>query len=681
MKGRMMTAAAWLGILCGATAQNTTTQNTAAQSNVFDRYDVLAYRLDLDFTRMEQQEIHGTAEIDVQTTNAGGRPLLLELRGLKVEEIGWGEKKLSFKTQGDTLIVPLHLPEAGQKATLRVRYGGKPAAPDRFGGFYFKDGLAYNLGVNIPRIPHNDGKAWFPCQDDFTDKARFSYSVRVPVGYVAVCNGTMTDSLPQDDGTVVYRWSLRDPIPTYLASIAVGPYTVWKSSVAGQKENIPVSVYSTQKDGSKTAASFKRLPRAVKILESHFGPYAWERIGYVGVAMEGGAMEHACNIAYPDRCVDGTDACELLWVHELSHAWFGNLVTCATAGDMWLNEGFARYCEGLFLEGTRGRGAFLAELNDLKHQTLTNLPRREGFLAVADVPEDKTYSGTVYDKGALVVHALRERMGDSLFFAGIRGYLQSRKFGNATTREFRDALSAFTGLELYSFFDDWVHTPGYVHFDVRASGWQETGNASLVQLDLRQSVWERPRPVRHGRVDVWFFAEDGRVEKRNYVLPQDTQRIRVMLPIKPAFVVVDPLGKCADARVQTLDTVVAPGERTYLPQGVTMEYSSPARLAVVTRHYVQPLLPPSPPGRRFARHYRTVTGAWNQVRLTLIPDEYDYALEKIAALPRPQNLFFRPEFSKKWREIPDARIYEKDGKVVISVPGAQRGDYIWTYAE
>ncbi len=653
-------------------ATTTTAQN-------FDRYDVIAYRLDLDFTRMAQEELYGTAEIDVVATDAGNRPLLLELRGLKVEEMRVGEKKQSFKVQGDTLIVPLNLPEAGQKATVAVRYGGKPAPPDRFGGFYFQDGLAYNLGVNIPRVPHNDGKAWFPCQDDFTDKAQFSFSVRVPAGYLAVCNGTLTDSIPQADGTIIYKWTLRDPIPTYLASIAVGPYTVWKSSVKGIKTNIPVSIYSRQTDVAKTAASFRRLSEAVRIFESHFGPYRWERIGYVGVAMDGGAMEHACNIAYPEKCFDGSDDCERLWVHELSHAWFGNLATCSSAGDMWLNEGFARYCEQLFIEGVRGRGAFLAEMRELKHQTLTFTPRREGFLAVAGVPDDKTYSSTVYDKGALVVHALRDRMGDSLFFEGIKRYLQRYGFGNASTREFHDALAGATGLELFSFFDDWVHSPGYVHFDARATGVQQMGKFNKINLELRQTTWEKPRPVRHVRADLWLVAEDGRVAKRQVNFLKDTLNLAMPAPGKPACIVLDPDGKLADARVQTLDTVAAAGERAYNPQGVIVGYPEPAKLSVVVRHYVRPELPPAPSGQRYAVHYRTVSGTWNQARITFAPDGFDYALEKSPDVPRPEKLFFRPDFSKKWREITDAQIYESDGKIFISVPNAQKGDYIWTY--
>lgn len=652
---------------------------TAATAQNFDRFDVLAYRLDLDFTRMAQEEIYGTAEIDVLTTEAGNRPLFLELRGLKVEEMRVGDKTLSFKAQGDTLLVPLNLPEAGQKATLTVRYGGKPAAPDRFGGFYFKDGLAYNLGVNIPRIPHNDGKAWFPCQDDFTDKANFSFTVRVPAGHVAVCNGVLVDSMPQADGAIVYRWALRDPIPTYLAAIAVGPYTVWKSMVKGQKSNVPVSIYSRQTDGAKTAASFKRLPEAVRIFESHFGPYEWERIGYVGVAMDGGAMEHACNIAYPEKCFDGSDDCEQLWVHELAHSWFGNLVTCSSAGDMWLNEGFARYCEHLFIEGVRGRGAFLAEMRDLKHQTLTATPRREGFLAVAGVPDEKTYSSTVYDKGAFVVHALRDRMGDSLFFAGVKSYLRSRKFGNASTREFRDALGGTTGLELFTFFDDWVTSPGYVHFHAHPAALQEMGKINKIRLELRQTTWEKPRPVRHTRADVWLVAEDGRVQARQIQFPKDTLSLNMPVSEKPACVVLDPEGKLADARVQTLDTVSVAGARAYTPQGVTIDFSEPAKLAVVVRHYVRPEIPPPPAGQRYAAHFRTVSGTWKQARVTFAPDGFDYALEKTQDPPRPEKLFFRPDFSKKWREITDAQIYESDGKVLISVPQAQKGDYVWTY--
>ncbi|MCS7084884.1 MAG: M1 family aminopeptidase, partial [Bacteroidia bacterium] len=404
-------------------------------------------------------------------------------------------------------------------------------------------------------------------------------------------------------------------------------------------------------------------------------------IGYVAVAMQGGAMEHACNIAYPENCIGGGDECERLWVHELAHSWFGNLTTCASAGDMWLNEGFARYCELLFAEAVEGRAAFTQALRELKHTVFTHTLRQDGPLPVAGVPDDKTYSSSVYDKGALVVHALRNRMGDSLFFAGLKAYFQAYAFGNATSRMLNETLSRATGAELHSFFDDWVFSPGHVHLSARAAGLRPTGQIHLVATQLRRTQCEKTRPVRHLKTEIWAVAEDGRMLERYATFLDDTMRINLPVPFKPVCLAFDPFDRLADARVQTLDSIIAAEERTYLPQGVTIAYQTPTKLSVVVRHYVPPDAPPPPPGQRYAANYRSVSGTWNQARVVFLPDEFDYSLQKSKSIPRPLKVFFRPDFDAQWQEASQAQILDADGKVVIVVPNARKGDYVWTYPE
>jgi hypothetical protein len=177
----------------------------------------------------------------------------------------------------------------------------------------------------------------------------------------------------------------------------------------------------------------------------------------VGVPFDGGAMEHATNIAYPQEYLDGTNRMDRLWVHELSHSWFGNLVTCASAQDMWLNEGFARYSEALFIESASGPQAFHRYMQGIQRKVLEYSTRTgEGFLALSPMPEEHTYGLTTYDKGALVAHEMRLLMGDSLYFASLRDYFRSYRMGNASHWDLKRVLERHLGRNLDAFWNSEV---------------------------------------------------------------------------------------------------------------------------------------------------------------------------------------------------------------------------------
>src|SRR5690606_25300090 len=131
---------------------------------------------------------------------------------------------------------------------------------------------------------------------------------------------------------------------------------------------------------------------------------------------------------------------ESLWAHELAHSWFGNLVTCASPAEMWLNEGFARYAETIFYEGIYGDEAAL-EYNRSTLQTAVFQVNRNGARTpVGRAPTHSVYSSTVYDKGAAVIHTLRNHIGSEAFFDGVKRYMDRYKFGNATAADLRKCL-------------------------------------------------------------------------------------------------------------------------------------------------------------------------------------------------------------------------------------------------
>ena len=237
-------------------------------------------------------------------------------------------------------------------------------------------------------------------------------------------NGLMVEASTQGN-QLNRRWKLDQPIPSYLACFSAGPYVSWKRNIA----SIPVEIAAAAVDTNKVASTYQHLPQAIACFQHWFGPFMWPKIGYSLVPFNSGAMEHATNIAIGRSFIDGTLSYETLWAHELSHHWWGDLATCTTAEDMWLNEGMASYSENLFTENVYGSDQYTRDVKDNLTEILHFTHHKEGgYQPVSGVPHSLTYSDHVYLKGKAVAHCLRGYMGDSLFFAGLQYFLNNKKF-------------------------------------------------------------------------------------------------------------------------------------------------------------------------------------------------------------------------------------------------------------
>jgi aminopeptidase N len=181
-------------------------------------------------------------------------------------------------------------------------------------------------------------------------------------------------------------------------------------------------------------------------------------------------MEHATNISYPLFAINGTLDYETLMAHELSHHWWGNLVTCRTAGDMWINEGLASYCEALFMEGMYGTEAYKKYVRDNFKEVLTRAHRNDGgYYALADIPSALTYGDHVYKKGALIAHNLRGQLEDSTFFSIIQSLMESYSYDNISTSELKAYWQSLTQQDVTTFFEDWIEQPGLPEFRIRTT--------------------------------------------------------------------------------------------------------------------------------------------------------------------------------------------------------------------
>jgi aminopeptidase N len=461
---------------------------------------------------------------------------------------------IPYTHEGDLLRIALtNTYSAQDTVAIRVYYKGVPESDNQWGGFFFTGEYAYTIGCSIEKIPHSYGRAWYPCIDMFTDKSTYSFDIRTQNNKMAICNGLLTDSLLLNDGTISWQWKLKDPIPTYLVAFAVGNYELYKDtfhSIAGTV--IPIEIYAPPTHIANVSASFINLKKIARYYESCFVPYPRERIGYVLVGLPGGAMEHTTNIAYPLNYVNGTLLYEDVYAHELSHEWFGNLITCEKAEEMWINEGSATLCallinEILYQDDDPNVDGYKTGIRDLHRSVLTETHLRDGaYYALNNIPLNKTYGSTTYDKGGLVLHVLRNYLGDSLFFRGMRSILTDYAFKNIHSEAFFNHLSQTTNIDLTDFYEGYINQPGFFHFSID-SICKSTG-INQYKVYVRQKKHFATNFANSNRIDLTFFDSKGNNHTiENFQFSGEYGVGDVNLPFEPEFGIVDFHEKLADA--------------------------------------------------------------------------------------------------------------------------------------
>jgi len=524
--------------------------------------DILHYSVNLNITNFTDREISGNTIVKLSPIKKDLTEIQLELLKMEVDSIFlFNEKITDFKYDGK-LITILYKPEVseGECCTqLNIYYHGHPKQDASWGGFFFSDSSAYNIGVGMAADPHGFGRVWFPCIDSFTDKATYNFKITVPRGYKAVCSGELVGKSQKNDGTEVFMWNLKQEVSTYLVSVAVAKYAVVEDIYKGIKRDIPINLYVYPEDSANAAYSFQNLKKAMASFEKGYGEYVWDRVGYVEVPFTSGAMEHVCNIAYPEYAFDSTLFRETLMAHELSHHWFGNLVTCKTSGDMWLNEGWASFSEALFKEEVYGKEAYkeYSRENHIKVLTQAHI-LDNGYRAVYGVPHDYTYGTTVYDKGADVAHTLRGYMGDSLFFNSLTAYLKAFSYKAASTYEFRDFLSEYSGIDLIPFFDTWVFEKGFPHFSISSFNVEKIKNEYKTEITLAQRLVARDFYGLQNKIDLTFVDENLNLHKKRITISGPEETINLFFPFKSIAVLIDKEELISDATVDNYKVFADP---------------------------------------------------------------------------------------------------------------------------
>ncbi|MER6347595.1 M1 family metallopeptidase [Streptomyces sp. NPDC001595] len=412
-------------------------------------YDVTHYALALDYTPATRR-LTGHAVVTARAT----RPLSalnLDLDGLTVRSVTVDGTTAAWNHAGQELTVrPRDELREDAVFEVAVRYSGTPVTvtdPDgsEEGWLPTADG-ALALGQPVGSM------AWFPGSHHPSDKASYDIAVTVPRGLAAVSNGEPAGERTTG-GRTTHTWRTAEPMPSHAATLVIGRYEIRRGRTA---DGLPVH---TAVDPAESAASrpvLARLPEVLAWARDTFGPYPFSSTGAIVTApgSAGYALETQNRPVFP-----GTPDLPLL-VHELAHQWYGDSVTPKSWRDMWLSEGFATYAEWLWAEEHGGDSAqrtfeALYDHGEDTHPDLWAFPpaRPDGAENISADP--------VYQRGAMVLHKIRQLLGDSAFRALLRDWAADHRHGNASTEDFTAWVEQRApDKDLSGVWEDWLYGDG-----------------------------------------------------------------------------------------------------------------------------------------------------------------------------------------------------------------------------
>ncbi|MEU6480511.1 M1 family metallopeptidase [Streptomyces sp. NPDC047017] len=398
----------------------------------------------------------GTGRLDGRTTlTAHATENLssfdLDLQKLQVTRVEVDGRAARFTRAGDELrVTPRGTLRKNRSFTVTVTYGGIPlplSGPIVFGSQY--GWMKTDDGVFVACEP-NAASTWFPSSDHPSDKATYDIRIKAPKGLTGVSNGRLVSTYDKGGSTYTH-WRENRPMATYLATATIGKFDVRTGRTPG---GIPeyVAIDPKLKDSNKVDV-YAVTAAATDYWSQVFGPYPFEETGAIvdDMPQAGFSLEVQSKPAY------SAVRNETTIVHELAHQWFGDSVSVERWKDIWLNEGFATYAQWLWAEHKGTRSA-----HDAFRAAYDSLGADDSFwqVKVADPQRDTMFADAVYERGAMTLQALRERIGDKAFFKLLPAWTSLHRYGNANTADFVRLAEKVSGQHLDDLFQKWLHTTG-----------------------------------------------------------------------------------------------------------------------------------------------------------------------------------------------------------------------------
>ena len=500
--------------------------------------DILNYKFEIHLNDTSDI-IYGSADIALNIKDSEDR-VRLDLisqgkdgKGMEVKKVTFNGSEVSYSHDNDVLLIETGVLEYSSRDIINVVYSGMPITGLIIGPNMHGDRTFFS--DNWP----NKARNWLPLVDHPYDKSTAEFVVIAPNHYQVISNGLLVEETNLNKELKKTHWKQSVPISCWLYALGVAEFAV---DYVDYFEGKSIQTWVYKQDRDNGFYDFK-IPtkHTMEFFSDYIGPFAYEKLANVQSNSVKGGMESATAIFYSDVSVTGDRS--VRWrnvvIHEVAHQWFGNCVTEYDWDDVWLSEGFATYFTLMFREHAYGRDDFVNGLNDAKRLVYNHYKTdKESSIVHNNLKEMKdvlTYS-LQYQKGAWVLHMLRNYIGEDNFRKGIRNYYKKYYNSTTTTNQFKTEMEVVSGMNLDTFFDQWLYKGGNMVLD---GNWKFDEKKGRIEVNLNQVqndgyLFEMP-------VELGISYNDKNLEKIQTVkLEKEKGRFYIASDSKPISIKIDP---------------------------------------------------------------------------------------------------------------------------------------------
>ena len=500
--------------------------------------DILNYKFEIHLNDTSDI-IYGSADIALNIKDSEDR-VRLDLisqgkdgKGMEVKKVTFNGSEVSYSHDNDVLLIETGAFEYTSRDVINVVYSGMPITGLIIGPNMHGDRTFFS--DNWP----NKARNWLPLVDHPYDKSTAEFVVIAPNHYQVISNGLLVEETNLNKELKKTHWKQSVPISCWLYALGVAEFAV---DYVDYFEGKSIQTWVYKQDRDNGFYDFK-IPtkHTMEFFSDYIGPFAYEKLANVQSNSVKGGMESATAIFYSDVSVTGDRS--VRWrnvvIHEVAHQWFGNCVTEYDWDDVWLSEGFATYFTLMFREHAYGRDDFVNGLNDAKRLVYNHYKTdKESSIVhnnLKDMKDVLTYS-LQYQKGAWVLHMLRNYIGEDNFRKGIRNYYKKYYNSTTTTNQFKTEMEVVSGMNLDTFFDQWLYKGGNMVLD---GNWKFDEKKGRIEVNLNQVqndgyLFDMP-------VELGISYNDKNLEKIQTVkLEKEKGRFYIASDSKPISIKIDP---------------------------------------------------------------------------------------------------------------------------------------------
>lgn len=446
-------------------------------------------------------------------------------KGMTVSKVSENGEPVTFTHDQDKLNINVATTTIGQIRTYKIHYAGIPADGLIISKNKYDDRTFF--GDNWP----NRARNWIPCIDHPSDKAFVTFKVTAPSHYQVIANGMLTEETNLSNGNTFYIWKTNVTIPTKVMVIGIAKFAV---DHLGEIYNVAVSIWVYPQNKEEGFYDYAQAKGILEYFIDNVGHYPYQKLSNVQSKTQFGGMENASNIFYFENSVTGARNHEDLIAHEIAHQWFGNSATEIDWPHLWLSEGFATYFTDLYVQHIYGNDAFNKRMISEKLKVL-NFAKKK-YTPVVDfetIDYMKLLNPNSYEKGGWVLHMLRKKIGDEMFWESIRKYYETYKFSNASTENLRHIFEMVSNQDLGVFFNQWLFTAGHPELAIEKLIEEKTLLLSITQKQKNEYTFVFP-------LEVKLIYNDNTEELKTINISKRNETFTIPLRMSLKEIVYDP---------------------------------------------------------------------------------------------------------------------------------------------